>query len=103
MFTIMASIRVRPEHRDTLVQLLVGDASTSFKDEPDWLRFDILQDDSDPNLIHVYEVFRDRAVHAAHQDTPDFKRWLEASKKLSLEVVSHASCTSIFPADDDWE
>ena len=103
MFAIMASIRVRPEHREALLELLVGDARTSFKEEPDWLRFDILEDDGDANLIHVYEVFRDRAVHAAHQATPDFKRWLEASKQLSLEVVSQASCTSIFPSDDDWE
>ena len=102
MFAIMASLRTKPEHRDALIKLLVDDAREDFPLEQGWIRFDILRDEKDPNLIHVYEVFKDRKAHAAHVGTLGFKRWAEASKQYSFELVSKYDCHSIFPEAQGW-
>ena len=41
------------------------------------LRFDILQDASDPNKFTLYEAYESEEASRAHKDTPHYAKWKE--------------------------
>ncbi|NCR65204.1 MAG: hypothetical protein GPJ34_00875 [Microcystis aeruginosa LL11-07] len=52
MFSIVVKFNVNPEYKDTLVKVLVEDGKGSLKDEPGTVRFDVIQDASNPNKLN---------------------------------------------------
>ena len=56
---------------------LHGDAVGSNNDEPGCYRFDVLQDNDDPNTIHLYEIYHDEAAVEAHRAAPHYLKWRE--------------------------
>ena len=48
----MVSIPVRPEHREEFLKGMIEmDARASLESEPGCLRFDVMKDESDPNVV----------------------------------------------------
>ena len=74
-YTLLVTCRIKPEHRDAFIAALLDDARGSVANEPGCVRFDVIADEEDPNRIHLYEVYRDRAAFDAHLQTPHFLRW----------------------------
>ena len=102
MFILLVSMHAKPEQREAFIAAITEDATASVRDEPGCLRFDVMQDNDDPNLFHLTEVYRDEAVFEAHTRTPHLLRWREASEVvLDKPTVAHR-CTNIHPADDGW-
>lgn len=103
MIAIFVSIRVKPGFRDRFVEAALDDARGSARDEPGCYRFDVLTDDSDPDLVHLYEVYADQAALEAHRKMPHYARWGEATKDLRGEgAASRVEATTVFPSDDVW-
>ena len=75
MVVLQVMVQVKPEHVREYVEAVRHDAEHSEKDEPGCLRFDVIQDDSDPNTIYFYEVYRDDAALAAHRAAPHYPAW----------------------------
>jgi len=50
-------------------------APKASQDQPGCLRFDVIQDDKDPNTIYFYEVYRDDAAIEAHRAAPHYSAW----------------------------
>ncbi|HZQ98882.1 MAG TPA: putative quinol monooxygenase, partial [Chloroflexota bacterium] len=53
----------------------------SQNDEPGCRRFDVIQDDADPNRIYFYEVYDDDAAFQAHTQAPHFPAWRDLPKE----------------------
>ena len=67
----MITIDIKPEHKKSFIEESVADAQGSVENEPGCLRFDVLQDDENPNRIYLYEVYRDdAAVEAPFPNAP---------------------------------
>jgi quinol monooxygenase YgiN len=98
----MVGIRVPSEHRDEVVGVLTDDARKSVSDEPGCYRFDLLQDDSDPNVIRLYEVYKDRAAHKYHTEQPYFQHWQEVRERTGVEVLARWASVNLFPENRDW-
>src|SRR5262249_21546956 len=73
MFAIWVSVNVKPERKEEFLQAIEEDARGSREDEPGCLRFDVLQDASDPNHYYFYEVYRDEAALEAHRAAPHYQ------------------------------
>ena len=59
MFVIIAPIQIKEGHRDAFVEAMIDDAKGSVANEPGCLRFDVIQDGSDPNRIwHVSDEYQ---------------------------------------------
>ena len=101
MYINMATFKVQAEHHAAFMEKLTDNARNSVHQEEGCLRFDVLQDESDPNTIYVYEVFRDKADLEAHHDTPHSRRWKAAYEWLAAPIVSKRS-SNVFPTDDAW-
>ena len=75
MRALFVTVRMKPEYRDQILKGALEDGRGSREDEPGCLRFDVFQDDSDPNTIYFYEVYRDDAALQAHRAAPHYPAW----------------------------
>lgn len=104
MYVIVAPIQIKPEHREEFIEAMLLDAKGSVENEPDCLRFDVIQDQEDPNRIYLYEVYKDRAAFEYHVTTPHLKKWRETVKEWFVEPRPPTGRgTNIFPPDDEWK
>ena len=104
MFALIVSVRVKPERRDEFLRAIEEDGRGSREDEPGCLRFDVLQDQADPDHYYFYEVYRDDAALAAHRQAPHYRVWAKAIEDGVLDgPVVRTRTTSVFPKDDAWK
>ncbi len=104
MYVLFVKSQVKPEYRERFMQVALEDARGSSHDEPGCLRFDVLVDEKDPNLIYFYEVYKDQAAFQAHQQTPHFFQYRDTIKPEWYVVpVQAVRSWSAYPADADWQ
>lgn len=99
MFALVVSVHVKPEKRDQFLAVIEDDAICSVRDEPGCVRFDVLQDNADPNHFFFYEVYHDEAAFQAHGQTPHLARWRQASEEVLSQPTSATRCATVFPRD----
>jgi len=84
--------RVKPEHREGLLDVLTIDAKGTRNDEPGGLQFVIGQDVTDANTIFLHEQYKSMADFEYHQKTPHFQKvlsFLEASDPLEEPMMGN--------------
>jgi quinol monooxygenase YgiN len=100
MFALVVSLKVKPERRDEFLKAVEEDGRGSREDEPGCLRFDVLQDNADPDHYYFYEIYRDEAAFDAHKRTPHYARWREAAAECVVEGgQQNTRCAVMFPRD----
>jgi autoinducer 2-degrading protein len=97
MYAVVVPIKVKPEMRDKFLAAAEDDSICSVRDEPGCLRFDVLQDNTDPNKFFFYEIYKDEAAYKAHQQTPHYPRWREAAAVCLAEPTQASRCSTVFP------
>jgi len=66
------------------------------------VRFDVLQDNEDPNRIHLYEVYKDQAAVDAHRQAPHYLKWRETVKDWFAAENVRRVATPVYPPDNTW-
>ncbi len=102
MKALFVTIYMKPEHRQRLIDELWKDAYGSERDEPGCLMFNIAQDDGDPNVLHLFEVYRDDAAVDAHVATPHFQRFAEVTRDWHVKPFEVVSTTVLYPPPESW-
>jgi autoinducer 2-degrading protein len=97
MYALIVSLKVKPDLRDKFLAAAEDDSTSSVRDEPGCLRFDVLQDQSDENHFFFYEVYRDEAAFQAHGQAPHFARWRAAAAEVLAEPAGRHVCNLHFP------
>lgn len=97
MYAIFVSVKIKPEKREQFLSVIEDDSICSVRDEPGCVRFDVLQDQSDPDHYYFYEVYQDEAAFQAHTQTPHLARWREAAKECVAEQLPTIRTTTVFP------
>ena len=102
MYVLVVTINIKPERKKEFIASMLDDARCSVSNEPGCLRFDVIQDEQDPNRIYLYEAYKDKAAFDAHGKAPHFIKWRDTVKDwwASPAVVGRGS--NIFPTDADW-
>ena len=102
--------QIKPELRDAFLEALVENARGSVADEPGCLRFDVLVDEKDPNVISVYEVYTDQAAVDNHFQSSSFLHWREkmlsshqSVKDWFAKEAAVYRWTNVLPTDADWK
>jgi autoinducer 2-degrading protein len=101
MLAMWVKVRVKPEGRERFLKAIEVDALGSERDEPGCLRFNVLQDQEDPNVYYFYEVYRDEAALEAHRQAPHYAVWRAAADTLDGPVQATRT-RSVFPAAADY-
>ena len=102
MLSIFVTIQIKPGFRERFMEASLGDSQGSVRDEPGCFRFDILQNDSDPNLFHLYEVYADQAAFDAHREAPHYKKWRSTVLDWFQGEPERVAMTTVFPSDEGW-
>ena len=102
MKVLLVTIKIKPEHRDAFMEAMMDDARGSNNDEPGCLRFDVLQDEEDPDTIHLYEAYLDQAALEAHRQAPHYIRWRDTVQDWFAEPPVRRMCANVFPPDNAW-
>lgn len=76
MIVTFVHVWVKPEYTNAFVEASVANHKESVK-EPGNLRFDVLQDATDPNKFTLYEAYESEEAAMAHKETPHYKTWRE--------------------------
>jgi quinol monooxygenase YgiN len=90
----MVKVKVKPEKRQQFLDVIEDDSICSVRDEPGCVRFDVLQDNDDPNTYYFYEVYHDEAAVAAHRQTPHLAPWSPGRRRLRPQRGRRVSCRS---------
>lgn len=100
MYVVVVRCRVHQEHLESFIEASLDDARHSVLDEPDCLRFDVVQDDEEPTTIWLYEIYRDRAAFDHHLTTPHLYRWRAAVKDWFAEPPQASLGHSVFLTEE---
>jgi (4S)-4-hydroxy-5-phosphonooxypentane-2,3-dione isomerase len=68
--------------------------------EPGVLRFDVIQDQDDPDHVVLVEVYEDADASAAHKFTTHYADWRDRVAEMMAEPRSSTRFSVVFPADD---
>ena len=91
---VLVELIVPPEHRQEFLELCGFDARSSVRDEPGCLKFDVLTDPQEPELVILHEIYADQAAFDAHHATPHYAAFVEGVTRLGvvrrkLRMLSH--------------
>lgn len=76
MIVTFVHVWVKPEHIDDFIQASNENHQHSIR-EPGNLRFDLVQDATDPGKFVIYEAYESDQSAAAHKETAHYKKWRE--------------------------
>jgi autoinducer 2-degrading protein len=80
MIVTIVNVYVKKEHIEDFIRETELNHKGSIK-EPENLRFDVLQSQSDPTNFVLYEAYRSEEGAKAHKETTHYLKWKEAVEK----------------------
>lgn len=101
MIILVMELRVKDECREGFIAM-IEDVARLSEEEPGCSRFDVVQDQADPNHFFLYDVYGDMASAAAHKDTPQFRRYVDETRDIFAEPPKVAWCGPVYPQASDW-
>ncbi len=100
---LMPDLYFKPEHTQAAIKALVDETKHSIEVEPGVLYFDLMQSKLDPNIVHVYAVYRDEAALAFHQKQQHYIALMANLSKWFAKPPNLRVAHSAKPGDDHWE
>ena len=84
---MVVNVEIEPSRHDAFLSAMKIDVEGS-RTEPGCLRFDLLQDSSDPNKFTFYEVYTDKAAIDFHKQQNHFKAWADFKEEGGVVSLS---------------
>jgi (4S)-4-hydroxy-5-phosphonooxypentane-2,3-dione isomerase len=97
MLVVHVHARVRPGRADDFLAASQQNARASLA-EPGVLRFDVIQDQEDPEHVVLVEVYRDGDASAAHKQTAHYTTWRDRVAEMMAEPRRSEKYSAVFPA-----
>jgi (4S)-4-hydroxy-5-phosphonooxypentane-2,3-dione isomerase len=97
MLVVHVHVRIRPGKADEFLAATLVNARASLR-EPGVLRFDVLQDQADPEHAVLVEVYTGDDAAAAHKLTPHYATWRDTVAEMMAEPRQSTRFSAIFPA-----
>jgi autoinducer 2-degrading protein len=97
MLVVHVHVRIRPGRTEDVLAAALVNAQASLS-EPGVLRFDVIQDLSDPDHVVLVEVYRDDEASAAHKLTPHYATWRDTVAEMMAVPRESARYSAVFPA-----
>lgn len=73
MYSLFIKTRIKPGCVEDFLTAIKVNAAASVATEPGCLVFDVSQDRVDPQVIYLYEIYRDDAAYEAHTQTAHYR------------------------------
>ncbi|GBQ05785.1 putative quinol monooxygenase [Saccharibacter floricola] len=82
--TVIAEFETTAETFQSFLDVCHSDAERSVTDEPGCLDFVILTPHDEPNVIVLYEIYKDKVAFEEHEKAPHFAEFSDALKRLNI-------------------
>ncbi len=103
MLIVHVDIHALPDRVDNFLAATYANATASLT-EPGVLRFDVVQDLSDPAHVVLVEVYRDGAAAAAHKGTDHYATWRDTVADMMAVPRSSVKFAALHPAEPErWD
>jgi autoinducer 2-degrading protein len=100
MLVVHVHARVRPERVEDFLAATLVNARASVA-EPGVLRFDVIQDQADPEHVVLVEVYRDDDAPAAHKLTAHYAAWRDSVAEMMAAPRASTRYSAVFPAGSE--
>lgn len=100
---MMPTLYIRPGCREEFFRLICAEVEHALRVEPGILRFDLARDQADPDVLHVYAVYRDRAAYEFHCAQPYYLELMSRLSPMFAREPAIREATALFPRGADWE
>jgi (4S)-4-hydroxy-5-phosphonooxypentane-2,3-dione isomerase len=103
MLVVHVHVRILPGRTAEFLAATLVNARASLG-EPGVLRFDVIQDQADPEHVVLVEVYRDADASVAHKATPHYAVWRDAVAEMMAEPRQSTRFSAVFPDGvQGWE
>ena len=93
-YALMVTVTVKPERRREFLEVLARDAEGT-RAEPDCLRFDLLEDEANPNKFFFYSVYKSPDGLDHHRTTAHYKAWSDFRSSGGIETQQASKAFAI--------
>ncbi|WP_051261430.1 putative quinol monooxygenase [Desulfovibrio inopinatus] len=97
MFAVVAKVKSKPEHRQAVIDALIGDGKGSVENEAGCVMFHVVQDHEDKDLFHLFEIYKDAEAFEVHKNAPHFVKCFGELDGLLVGGLTVATADTIFP------
>lgn len=102
MLIVHVFVHVKSESVDAFRAATLDNARNSVR-EPGVVRFDVIQQEDDPNRFVLLEIYRTPADPARHKETAHYAAWRDAVESMMAEPRRSVKYRAVFPDADGWE
>jgi (4S)-4-hydroxy-5-phosphonooxypentane-2,3-dione isomerase len=96
MIVTIVSVRVKPGTREAFIKATVRNHEASVR-EPGNMRFDLLQDEADPESFVLYEAYATKENASAHKETAHYLAWRDEVAGMMAEPRKGRPLSAIRP------
>jgi autoinducer 2-degrading protein len=100
MYVVAVSIWVKPESIEAFRAVTLQNARST-RNEPNNIRFDVLQGEEDTTHLLLYECYRCKADFVAHQQTAHYLKWKQAVADMMAQPRQGVKFNSVFFGDGE--
>jgi quinol monooxygenase YgiN len=101
MFIVHVFVHVKSARVEEFKSASMENARNSVK-EPGIARFDVIQQQDDPNRFVLVEVYRTADDPARHKETPHYQKWRDTVEDMMAEPRRAIKYQNIFPDESGW-
>ncbi|MGQ9595884.1 MAG: putative quinol monooxygenase [Thermoproteota archaeon] len=101
MYVVCVTVFVKPGKEKDFIEAILENARKT-RQEPDNVRFDVLQSEENPSQFFLYEVYKNTEGFKGHQQTEHYLKWKERVADWMAQPRQGMRYFSIFPEDQDW-
>jgi len=101
MFIVHVFVHVKPEDIDAFKAATIENAVNSVR-ETGVARFDVIQQQDDPNRFLLVEVYRTPDDANRHKETAHYLKWRDNVASMMAEPRSSIKFSNIFPDEQGW-
>ena len=101
MLIVHVFVHVKPDRIEAFRTATLENARNSLQ-EPGIARFDILQQQDDPTLFVLIEVYHTLEDPARHKETAHYQKWRDSVADMMAESRTSVKYVNVFPDDEGW-
>ncbi|TEU00618.1 MAG: antibiotic biosynthesis monooxygenase [Anaerolineales bacterium] len=102
MVIVHVYVHVKAEEVQAFRDAALENARKSVQ-EPGIARFDVIQQQDDPDRFILVEVYRSEADIVKHKETQHYKIWRETVAEMMAEPRRGVKFTNVYPSDERWD
>ncbi len=102
MFIVHVFVHVKPQFVEAFKAATMENARNSVQ-EPGIARFDVVQQQEDPNRFVLVEVYRTADDPARHKETAHYATWRDTVAEMMAEPRSAVKYDNVFPDERGWD